>query len=237
MAAWGDGKPGKPETGISLIPFKRSVEWQLVEQETRARAAAEKAGLQLVFNPLTMADAGCGPSNRGPGLHSGHLWAGGILTKDPQVTKVAAAEEKTKARLQEAADATARVQGRWLEKYTKATVEGPAAVLRLASECGGEIQKLRVTELEAIIIWKTKARVATDIKEATGEATQKKALVTKVKTLLIPQAGLLALPALSVHVEPSGVSATGDAPVEFHEYMYHNGSGDETGDSSSTDLS
>ena len=83
---------------------------------------------------------------------------------------------------------------------------------------------------------KTKARVATDIKEATGEATQKKALVTKVKTLLIPQAGLLALPAPSVHVEPSGVSATGDAPVEFHEYMYHNGSGDETGDSSDTGI-
>ena len=109
-------------------------------------------------------------------------------------------------------------------------------MLRLASECGGEIQKLRVTELEAIIIWKTKARVATDIKEATGEATQKKALVTKVKALLIPQAGLLALPAPSVHVESSGVSATGDPPIEFHEYMYHNGSGDETGDSSGTDI-
>ena len=61
-----------------------------------------------------------------------------------------------------------------------------------------------------------------NIKEATGEATQKKALVAKVKALLIPQAGLLALPAPSVHVESSGVSATGDAPIEFHEYMYHN---------------
>ena len=111
-------------------------------------------------------------------------------------------------------------------------------MLRLESECGGEIHKLRVTELEAIIIWKTKARVAADIKEATGEATQKKALVAKVKTLLINdmQAGLLALPAPSVHVETNGVSATGGAPMEFLEYTYGNGSGDDAWDSSGTDI-
>ena len=50
-------------------------------------------------------------------------------------------------------------------------------MLCLESECGGEIHKLHATELEAIIIWKTKARVMADIKEVTGEATQKKALV------------------------------------------------------------
>ena len=188
ICAWGDGKPGKRETGIGLVPFKRSVEWQLVEEEAHAKAAAEKAGVGVVFNPLTMAQAGhIQASHRGPRMHSGCLWDGGILNKDPQIAKVAAAEERPRARNQEAADATARVQGssRWLEKYGKATVEGPAAMLRLESECGGEIHKLRVTELEAIIIWKTKARVAADIKEATGEATQKKALVAKVKTLLI----------------------------------------------------
>ena len=111
-------------------------------------------------------------------------------------------------------------------------------MVRLESECGGEIHKLCVTELEAIIIWKTKARVAADIKEATGEATQKNALVAKVKTVLINgmQAGFLALPAPSVHVKTNGVSATGGAPIEFLEYTYGNGSGDDAGDPSGTDI-
>ena len=141
---------------ISLIPFKRSVEWQLVEGEAHAKAAAEKAGVGVVFNPLTMAQAGhIQASHCGPGMHSGCLWDGGILNKDPQIAKVAAAEERSRAHNQEAADATVHMQGRWLEKYGKATVEGHAAMLHLESECGGEIHKLHVTELEAIIIWKT----------------------------------------------------------------------------------
>ena len=54
------------------------------------------------------------------------------------------------------------------------------------------------------------------------------------------QAGLLALPAPSVHVETNGVSATGGggrgAPIEFLECTYGNGSGDDAGDSSGTDI-
>ena len=50
------------------------------------------------------------------------------------------------------------------------------------------------------------------------------------------QAGLLALPMMSVHVETNGVSATGGAPMEFLEYTYGNGSGDGAGDSSGTDI-
>ena len=36
----------------------------------------------------------------------------------------------------------------------------------------------------------------------------------------------------------AGAVSNGDAPIEFqiHEYMYHNGSGDEAGDSSDTDI-
>ena len=34
----------------------------------------------------------------------------------------------------------------------------------------------------------------------------------------------------------AGAVSNGDAPIEFHEYMYHNGSGDEAGGSSDTDI-
>ena len=67
-------------------------------------------------------------SHRGPRMHSGCIWDGGILNEDPQIAKAAAAEERPRARNQEAADATARAQGKWLKKYGKATAEGPAAV-------------------------------------------------------------------------------------------------------------
>lgn len=101
--AWSLGAPDKPNTGIGLVPFTKKVLWDCLAVEKDRADSAAAFGLKVIqYNSLGFTSV----SQRGPQHHSGTMWEGGFLDKDPQIAKAMLAEAKTQTRKQESIDST-----------------------------------------------------------------------------------------------------------------------------------
>ena len=132
------------------IPFTKQVLWEcLAEEEARAKSAT-KIGVTIApYSSLVIADAI-------PRHHSSaQLWEGGMFDKDPQIAIQASAEARATKRKDDTQAAAQREKQKTVTALLKDQTDAVAAIARLDNECEGDVDRLHIPELVAIIGNKT----------------------------------------------------------------------------------